>query len=1018
MVSFAQRLAPLIARPPTPPKDNTTKLSSDTLNGFDIIAANRPLVDTPDDSPSSSAEYFKTSSGKLQKKVGFSPWTKFHRPLNTSGKDSDSDGHIRRLPPSKDCKSSKSILKPSTDNGTVLSGTELLAFDHTSLPAMLRSTTQHLASTSRASRLDAYSTLLACLSAYEEVPEGKELVEKVVEITGYIRRDVSAKIDEDGGLDIQLATQALKLLTVFLCTPTMAVMLPEDFCSFILERSISSIEDERLPKILVSHYMHLIEKQKFSAKVVTTDRANRLLSALDGVTTRIKGNRVVGHRLMIYQRLLTQAKTTMTSRVGSWIDHLVAGMLSTIKDIRARAIAFGTEASLHLGTTSSVSQAFIELFNRVSPEGKKVVNYLSSRLIDMTSSKEDGVHVPQIWSVVILFLRSRRRQLECWEHLKAWLVIIQRCFNASDAQIKFQANLAWNRLIFAINLDISTSSSMAKMLRQPIVAQLERRSSDKNAKSAKQIARSSYCALLYHAFRPSATHAQLDQYWDLYVSQILPSCFSASKDEVNLACDILAALFSNTKPAIWDENRANLNGPVKPDELPCLDPKWIRLRTASILQTFDKLFDLTDWYLGKGQEFSILVAWRHFVTALGIASSKEVKVSMETMNAVAHIINEIKSFLERSEPKLLKESSPHQQEAASDMSDDPCIFKNVKFLIQEAVAKIGAIPFLERRVLLTSQDSFEAAETPSRRSSRDQRTLSSPATHLLNLLLTNLPKASITACHTEAIKFVMHIPLQSLSSRRVQLGVLRNLSRMLSVDSTFHLQARVVFWQLLADATASALRLPQQNESHNASPQYPGHEYREAVKILELGIQQGSFQIVPAWLELHNCIVDTLREEIGAEAIILMVTEPLAGLICKEKQWGYPTLQIAHSILDKAHWPQSQQSTERSQKRLWGVVQVSHKSTSLDPYDHIYSMIDALLNNTYISLECLPSEEANTVLFPSVTLLIQSCPPSLNVALITRIQGGLGLWIEDANGCLSDSRSKPHGLYAEVMFPL
>ena len=1019
MVGFGPGLATTIVRPPTPPKERTTKLSDDNSSGFTLNALNCPLLDTPEESPASSADYFKSSSERIRKKVGFSGWTEYHKPLSASSKDSDSEGQIRRLPPSRDCKSStKSILKSCTDNAMVPLVNELLAFDQSSLPAMLRSTTLHLASASRASRLDAYSTLLACLSAYDDTPDIQELSEKVVELTGHIRRDVAAKITEDGTVDIQLATQALKVLTVFVCTPSIAKLLPEDFCLFILERSISSIEDAASPKILVSHYMHLIEKQKFGSKQMTADRVNRLLTALDGITNRIKGNRVVGHRLMIYHRLLTQAKPAMISRVGSWIDHLVAGMLSTIKDIRARAITFGMDAGLHLGTTGSVTQACLEVFNRASSEGKKVVDFLSSRLVDMSKSKDDGVHVPQIWSVVVLLLRSRRRQLECWEHIKIWLGVIQKCFNSSDAQIKFQASIAWNRFIFAINLDTSTCDSMVKMLRQPIVSSLERKDSDKTSKQTKQIARSSYCNLLYYAFRPTATHAQLDKYWDLYVYQTLSSCFVASKAEANYACEILTALFAgNGKPKIWDENKANANGPVKPEELPCLDPKWVRLRTPTVLQIFDRTFDIADWSAGKDQEGPMMLAWRSFMTALGNAGSKEVKVSMESMIAISHIINEFKQLLDRGASTERK----RQQNEATDPVEQPDLFEKIHFLVMEAVAKLGNIAFMERRIILTSQNSFEAAETPSSRSSRDLGSLDSPASHLLSLLLTNIQDGQIRDSLTTTIQMVMHIPIKSATLRRTRLATLRNQSRLLSVDNTFSKKACRTFWRLLTEATSSAMKLPQQIDLHSASPQYPGHEYREAIKILELGIQQDLMDVT-VWQDLHRTILDAVRKEVGNEGVILIMTEPLASTMyndirsCDETSLD-SAVSMAVSIVETVHWPHSDHLMDRAQKLLWGVVHASNKGSSSDPYNNIYLLVDALLSKTYGSFKTLSTTGVSRLL-SAVTNMINVCPPALQGNLVSRIQHGLTAWIEDSEKLLSvASGTDVDGSFPRVSIP-
>ena len=1010
MAGFAPGLAPIAARPPTPPRENTAKASP--TDGFRTNPLSHGLLNTPDESPTSSAEYFKESTGKARKRVGFTLLgTQYHR-FSTGGHESDSDSQIRQLPRSRDCKSSKSILKACTNNAEDPLNNEMLAFDNTNLPAMLRSTTQHLASASRSSRLDAYSTLLACLGAYDEVPEVEALAEKMAEITGYIRRDVMAKKEEDGSMDVQLATQALKLTIIFLRTSSIAKTFPEDFCSFILERSISSLEDQACPKILVSHHMQLLEKQRFSSKHMTIDRVNRLISALDAVTTWVKGNRVVGYRVMIYQRLLSQANPSMVSRVASWLDHLISGMLSTIKDTRARAIAFGMDAGLQLGTANSVSQACLELFDRASADGTRVVDFLCSRLIEMVNSKEDGAHVPQIWSVVIMFLRSRRRQLESWEHLKAWLVVIQQCFNSSDGQTKLQANIAWDRLIFAINLDTSTSISMAKMLRQPIFSQLERKSSDKNYKMAKQIARSTYCTLLYYALRPTATHAQLDQYWDLYVYQILPSCFTTSKNDINQACDILSALFSGIgKPKVWEENRMK-DGPINSEDLPCLDPKWIRLRTASILQVFDKLFDNADWQLSDDGDAPILLAWRCFSSALGNAGGKEVKVSMDAMNAVAHIINEIKLLLERGNSKFARDRNTVPTDSREDQSRT---FEKITILINEAVAKIGNIPFLERRLIRTSQDSFEAADTPSSRSSRDSGSLNSPVAHLLSVLLRNFQKTSIATSYIGALRTVLNISLQSATSRRTQLSMLRNFGRLLTSDGAHQKEASIVFWRLLAESTSSALKQSQQNETHNDSPQYPGHEFREAVKILELGIQFRSDSNESTWHDLHASIIDSLRKDVGDDATALVIVEPLAGFISKDDNMCDAfVLAAAALMLEAVQWPQSAHSVERVQRRLWGVTHLAPKVTSRDSFERLYFMSGALLNSSYASLEILQSATV-VKLISATTKMIASCPPECLGKTLSRLQKGLAPWIEDAKGILSSSpSSRFKTLYSEV----
>ena len=987
MGPFKPGLTPLAARPPTPPKESSSKLANSNDSSVNSSLINRPLLDTPDESPSSSAEYLKSSSDRSQKKVGFSPWTEFHKASLPGSKDSDSEGSVRRLPPSKECKSLKSILKACKDNTTRGFEDEPLAFDPTSLVAMLRTACQTLNKAPRRTRTEIYTNLLACLGVQDAVPESTDLSGQVNELAKYLRRDVSVTDGLDGCLDIQLTTQVLKVITVLISIPNTASSLPEDFCSFMFDLSLLTIEDQASSKTIVTHYMHLLEKQNFPSKLLTSERANRLITALDSVTDRVKGNRIICHRLMIYQRLLVQAKSVMAVRVASWIDHLISGMLSSIKDVRIRAIGFGMEAGLQLGTHNLVSQACIEFFNRSSPEGKRVIDFLSTRLGEMVGSKEERSHVPQIWSTVTLFFRSRRRQLECWEHVKIWLGVIQKCLNSSDPQTKLEANIAWSRLIFVINLDSSTSSSMAKLLRQPLVPQLERKSRDKVSRSAKQIARSTYYTLLYYAFRPGATHAQLDQFWDLYIAQILPTSFMKSQSDSNQACDILTALLSSSgKPRVWDQNRANMSGSVKLNELPCIDSKWIRSRVSSIIQIFEKLVVSADWHSGHDQEPSLLLAWRSFMSALGAASNMEVKVSMETMNAVTQILNFLKRFLESRKPQV-QEHDNQPPESGQDNTDSH--FDQVKCLIQEAVSKIGGIPFLERRVILTSHDDFQAAETPSSRSIKDNDSLNSPATHILNLLLVHAPQKPITNAYYDAVQTVIHVYLQFSTTKRTQLAALRNLARLLSSDSNFSRQASTASWSLLADAAGICMTTARSSEIHSGTPYHLGHEYKDAEKILEFGIQLHSDDIAPHWVKLYERVVSGLRNDVGDDGIALILTEPLADVVYNHSSTcDESLLVIASKLLDGHRWPQSQLAMERAHKLLWGVSYTSLKG-KLDVSSHSLSqMAGTLLGNAHDFIHIV-SDPSMCTFLSSISSSITSCAPDQIESVLIQMQSGL-----------------------------
>ncbi|SLM33787.1 Telomere-associated protein Rif1, N-terminal [Lasallia pustulata] len=996
MVDVVRGLATLPTRPPTPPKDSIFNKASKPLNGASLVAgiAHTAALDTPHESPSSSADYFASNCDKTSKRVGFSPWNKYHQPPSSSRRTASPEGSIKPLPPSRELKSLKSILKPydrliPTDPSGTIHHAQADNF-----PAMLDSVTQQLAGTSRSSRLDAYMTLIGCLKAYDNVPDPQAMADKMDLLAQFIRRDVCAQVPKTGSMDSTLATQALKLITIFLWTPSLADSLPDDFRAFIVEKSILALEDNNMPKMIVNHYMHLLSTQKFRPKTLTNERVNRLLTALDQVTNHVKGNGVVGQRLMIYQRLLTQTRSVMINRIGDWIDHLFSGMLSSMKEVRARAIALGIEAGLALGTTPTASRAVMDVFNRELVDGKKFAELISQRLNSMVNSKEDGTHVPQVWSVVVLFLRGRRHQLEHWEYMKTWLFIIQRCFNSSDTQVKFQAHVAWNRLIFAICPDTSTSPGMVTTLRQPFISQLERKPSDRHAKQTKQITYASYCTLLYYALRPSATHAQLDSFWDTYVSRILSNCFLSNEADTDYACRVLIALFGNVQASVWHENRANENGLIKPDELPRLDPKWTRLRAATVLKVFETILGSASWQKEDDGEARVMHAWRSFVRAIADAGNKEVKVSMESMSAIAHILRVIKCFW----------AQRHMQSEHDTTPDGSVYLQRIRLLVNAAIDCLGPIPFTEKRLLQSSQDSFEAAETPSSPSIQHNGVLRSPVVCLVDFLRSSAeagPQA--VDAYRKISTDLLQASLAIASTRPSQLKALREWIHLISLDDSASLQSNIVIWQSIAECASASLTSASVPESASDNAPLVGHEYRDVVKVLESGAKLQSEEIAFTWESLHQKLHHQVKDEIGSGATVLAVTEPLAGVLrlgkLEHDNSGLLLLCTA-SVVEHALWPENRQVIEHARKHLWGPGSTSHKSAPFDPFDHLYTSINHFLNETYTNFTSI-SPTHTTRLVAAVASLISSCPLSLRAILLKRIQKGLAMWIEDASGLLS-----------------
>jgi hypothetical protein len=535
---------------------------------------------------------------------------------------------------------------------------------------------------------------------------------------------------------------------------------------------------------------------------------------------------------------------------------------------------------------------------------------------------------------------------------------------------------------------------MVKMLRQPILPQLERRHSLKGsqmAKSPKQVARSSYCTLLYYAFRPSATHAQLDHYWEEYVRQMLPKNLSRNKDDVNFFCQVLASLFSSVERKPWDENRANINRQVKVDELPCVDSKWVRLRAADILKVFEDLFNDADWNLGNQVEAPIILAWRSFTNAIRQAGSKEVKTSMETMAALAHILNSIKRFWQQA---LILQSS---------QGVSPVIQKFDR-LVRETVSQFGLIPFNEKRLAHTKSNLYEAAETPSARGDQHRGPLHSPGLVLFELLIRSIDDQEIDDTCRGAVKNLIDVATRSATSRRTQLAIFRDLATITASEHDSNVDTRTLVWEIIAEATTEAFGLEKSCDLHVDSPQYPGHEYRDAVRILESVISLRPQKAMTQWQDLGRMIAQTLRKEIGSDAVILIVTEPLAKAVVN---WPHPgcndfLLSAAHFLLDIFQWPQSRPAIDRARKLLWGIIPITPKAPAIDPFDHLYTMTNLILKISYSGWNLDLSSQTCRFLL-AVAAVIAACPTSLTATFFQNIQEGLGFWIQDPNGVLTAS---------------
>ena len=515
-----------------------------------------------------------------------------------------------------------------------------------SLIEMMNSVLQQLSNQDKTTRVDAYQVLASIVKFYDDVPEEVVLKNRIDVILKIIRQDLTTNTKAPIlPADVNLVTQALKVLVIFVWNRKFAPLLCDDFRAFLLDRAIQVISEHTAPKSIVIHYMHFLAMQDFRTGLVTSNnRAIRLLEALHVLTDHVKGNGAISERLLVYHKLMDQARPVMKAKASFWVHELLSALVSSLKDTRNKAISLGMKACGAFPASSSLSAAVRNALASELDGELTLNNLMTGRLEKMLATKEDATQVPQVWAVVILLSNSIDSKIDSWGGLKDWLKVIQRCFNCSDHSVKQQANLAWNRFVFVARPHEATEA-LVSMLAKPVVAQMGKQLADKASKASRVDAISSYCNLLYYAFRPAASHKQYTKVWNEYIVKVMTSSFfEKHPGNADLACRVMMALTCNPKTTtkVWNEHRAHENTPIEPEELPTIDCKWIRKQALAVARIFHVIFRYSSWGSPKpSNQAFVTIAWRQFMRAIKDSSSKEIKASSETKSAVNVVIQAV-----------------------------------------------------------------------------------------------------------------------------------------------------------------------------------------------------------------------------------------------------------------------------------------------------------------------------------------------------------------------------------------
>ncbi|KAJ5949075.1 hypothetical protein N7454_000659 [Penicillium verhagenii] len=855
---MVEMLGPLPARPPTPPRPGSR------IDQDEIENPTKSITATPQTASASRVP----PSSRTSKRVTWSPCiqTSIDLPSGPLSKFGPNTSLFKPKEPKTRDSPYKSILKESNSPMPIFSP-KFDPFTSDSLAMLLESVIQQLAGESITSRLDAYTQFFNALRAYDSLPTAKDIADKLSLITEFIQRDLNRDLVKGATLDTNLANWALKLSAVLTWHPDVSPLLPEEFKVFLIEHSTTCLQDAKVPKSVLTHYMSILSSHNFGPRIMTNARVTRLLTAVQEIGSN--GKAIALHRLTIYQRLLTQSKSTFISHSSLWAENLIYGLLHSMKENRLKAISLGFQIASAAGPNHTLSKHLRDLFDRPLEKEQRFVHEVRERMSRMIATPDTGIHVPQIWSIIVLLMRSKGWDLERWEHFKDWVLILQKCLNCSEHSIKAQAILGWNRFVFAVGPNEKTSLPLIKMLCKPILSQFERRKSDKSVPEPTPFALSSYYNLLYYAFRPSPPANYLDLIWEEYIAVPSSSTFSSVPALCDSEARVLAAILWSPQAKIWTENRIDDTNKMEVEELPSIDSKWVRSRVSGILRVFESLLKVSVWDDNELDKSNIARAWVSLSSALSFASSKEITPSTESMQAVASVVGLLNRLWNIGLTSL----------NVSGDGEVDVFFERFRFLSTTMISSLGSIPFTERLLVKSSDGIFQASNTPTHRQSSSGSNLNSPILHLLQVISVNSVSATPTLAYVRLAEGMIQASCKGRISRGSRLELLQQCAYLSIAESTYvsHPSSlSEVVWKASARAAADALQsFPV--ESARERDGSVSRDYENVTKILASGLRLRN--VFQEWSHLLGSFVRVARTEKGDQGLPALIIEPLAGCL-------------------------------------------------------------------------------------------------------------------------------------------
>ncbi|OAA34087.1 Rap1-interacting factor 1 [Metarhizium rileyi] len=1014
-------LIALPARPPTPPREASHEVDV-TLKSIVLGRASafdpRLSLQTPPNAHSHTSlvtTRSDPSSSRARKKVEWSAHTDYREPPQyPEGIKAVKSSPLSVVSSATYSKPVKSILKPcSSPNPLARSLTnEIDGTIALTITEMLDSTIKQLAGSDRESKLDAYMVLSRALKASNNLPDRVALQDKMSLFMQFVQRDMTAK-SENGSLDTSLINHSLTLLATFLHFPAIASTLTTDFNVFVIDQSIRSFEAEGTPKDVVRHLMQVVAFQNFSAKVMTSERVGRLVTALHRIEDHLRGKSIIMSRLHIYKRLIKQSRNHMAVHLD-WLKDMFTDMLSSVKDIRSQAISLGTEAGFALRHEKQLFRKVTELFQTAN-DGETYIDFYIKRMQAMIKEEHPCLFVPQIWSVVILFLRC---PLDRWQHYGPWLTLVQSAFNMTDTPTKQEANFAWNRYVYLSLSDNRVSPKCIGALCQPLLSQLRRKSSPKQQEEAMKLRRvvvGGICNLYYYAFTPRGVKYETDSVWDVAVQPVISQLISLDGmpalpgDGIMQAARLLVGLLDVVTPRIWREDRIMDLPPVKPDELPAIDSKWVRRNCDKVLQLVGpiiqkKFFDLAN------KDSLVYRLWQALVGSITAASAKDIKVSEDTARFIGCSLGLLSTAVMTRDDEL-----------------EPASFNNLKLFtsvtnfIEILIDGLGLLPFTEKRVSMTVLDTFEPTSSSSQRLDRADNSkgvIRIPLHHLFILLAAVPPGGNDDDALASFLQSIFEHFLKGKSPKG-RLDLAKELLQLLprnamSPYGPWLLAANCARAYIDKCSLITAGPLP-------ASDRMNGPELREIVSLLERGLTSHPNLPPQQWTLLFDAVTTKVIGDFGDAGCALVVIEPLSKTILQmpgavDEGPIVFTVQAIASLFNNAKLPRDKQAVEAARSKLWGAPPTMSRILPFEPFDYLYRLGNHILVKLYDKHFDIEGTMFVMSLLNAMNVFLSKNLSQSGVEVLGKLQAGLGAWVQDEKNRLQTQKQASLSMCIEIIW--